>query len=299
MSRYSNHALKPRNGHTLVVLIVARISGCASQKEMSLEDQADHAKEEVAELYDGPVENLMCSASRRWRCWHSIGFDGPLAVRRIVAELTAVMYQLDGFDAQYADMVQTAVRDRSGGAAERWKTLEHHEAVLSRERDNLTAAILEYGTRPMFQKKLGKLDERERKLKRERYELESLRSRDLQLPASVTELRSSLENKFEKLAIESFDLGTLMQQLVPEFHVYSVRLCDGGHLLPRARVKLDLVGSVPDAEHVPSLKELLTRVITIDLFDRPPQRERIRADPARLATLSCIGTGCRGSSEIS
>ncbi|MCA8990734.1 MAG: recombinase family protein [Planctomycetaceae bacterium] len=54
MSR--GHQLAPRNGHTLKVLIVARISGCQNQKEMSLDDQADHAKEEIAELYDGPCE---------------------------------------------------------------------------------------------------------------------------------------------------------------------------------------------------------------------------------------------------
>lgn len=48
--------LAPRNGHTLVVGIVARISGCADQKELSLEDQVDHAKQLVGEMYDGPVE---------------------------------------------------------------------------------------------------------------------------------------------------------------------------------------------------------------------------------------------------
>ena len=57
MTRLSKSLVKPRNGHTVVVGIVARISGCASQKEVSLEDQVDHAKEEIAEIYDGgPVE---------------------------------------------------------------------------------------------------------------------------------------------------------------------------------------------------------------------------------------------------
>ena len=48
--------VKPRNGLTLVVGIVARISGCKSQKELSLEDQVDHAKQVVADLWDGLVE---------------------------------------------------------------------------------------------------------------------------------------------------------------------------------------------------------------------------------------------------
>lgn len=53
MSSYSGPPLRPRNGHTLVVGIVARISGCANQKELSLEDQQDHGKEVVAELHEG------------------------------------------------------------------------------------------------------------------------------------------------------------------------------------------------------------------------------------------------------
>jgi hypothetical protein len=48
--------VKPRNGHELVVAVVARISGCPGQKELSLEDQLDHAKEIIAEFYGGPVE---------------------------------------------------------------------------------------------------------------------------------------------------------------------------------------------------------------------------------------------------
>jgi hypothetical protein len=48
--------LSPRDTLVLVVLIVARISGCENQKELSLDDQVDHAKEIVRELYDGPVE---------------------------------------------------------------------------------------------------------------------------------------------------------------------------------------------------------------------------------------------------
>ena len=94
-----------------------------------------------------------------------------------------------------------------------------------------------------------------------------------------------LEAEFRRLAVDSPEFGDLMRKLVPEFHVYLVRLLDGGHLLPRARVKLTLDGIVPDAQHVPGLGELLMRELTIDLFDRPFQRERIREEAVRLADL--------------
>lgn len=59
MARVSDRNLSPRNGHTLLSGLGARISGCADQKEESLEDQTDHNKEVVADLYSGPVEYLI------------------------------------------------------------------------------------------------------------------------------------------------------------------------------------------------------------------------------------------------
>src|SRR5262245_19548078 len=56
MSHLSESVLRPRNGRVLVVGIIARISGCNRQKEVSLDDQVDHGKEEVGHLYQGPVE---------------------------------------------------------------------------------------------------------------------------------------------------------------------------------------------------------------------------------------------------
>jgi len=56
MTGRRNRDLVPRNGHTLIVGIVARISGCASQKDISLDDQVDHGKEEIADLYTGPAD---------------------------------------------------------------------------------------------------------------------------------------------------------------------------------------------------------------------------------------------------
>lgn len=57
MSPSNGSGITPRNGNTLVVGIVARISGCAKQKEVSLEDQVDHGKEQVAQLFQGPAEH--------------------------------------------------------------------------------------------------------------------------------------------------------------------------------------------------------------------------------------------------
>ena len=54
--RNNDSKVCPRNGLTLFVVIMARISGCQNQKELSLDDQVDHAKQIVEELYEGPVD---------------------------------------------------------------------------------------------------------------------------------------------------------------------------------------------------------------------------------------------------
>jgi hypothetical protein len=59
MSRVSARELRPRNGHTLIAGLGARISGCAKQKEISLDDQTDHNREVVTDLYSGFVEYLI------------------------------------------------------------------------------------------------------------------------------------------------------------------------------------------------------------------------------------------------
>jgi site-specific DNA recombinase len=115
-----------------------------------------------------------------------------------------------------------------------------------------------------------------------RHGLERRRQRDLHLPASPTALRSLLEEEFRRLAVESPAFAKLMRELVPEIYVYAARLCDGGHLLPRAKVKLNLAGAFPDVNLVPGLENLLTSEFTLDLFE-PPQRERIRKEAVQFA----------------
>ena len=232
---------------------------------------------------NGVTENLMCSASRDWHCWNSIGFDGELAVQRLVAAITGALYQLDGFDVQFAEMVTRARQNRSGGQAERWEKLLHGEQSLAREKANFQAAIAKYGPVEFLDKKFEELTVSERELARERYQLNRLKHKELCLPPSILHLRGMLEDEFQRLAIDSPDFGDLMRHLVPEFHVYNVRLLDGSHLLPRARIKLAMGGILPDIEQVPGLSDLLTTVLTLDLFERPPQRERIRVEAVRLA----------------
>jgi uncharacterized protein YqeY len=225
---------------------------------------------------NGVVTNLQCSGAREWRCWNSIGFDGALLAKKVVQEIVAELYRLDGFDAQFRNMVAQAGKDAGGDLAQRWDRLRQDEHKLAEQKQKVKDAIVAFGPKPVVKEQIEEFESAERKLAAERRRLEAdARETKLDLPESPAELRRIVEQEVSELAADSPELGTLLRKLVPELHVYVVRLCDGGHLLPRVKVKLALDGIIPDARRVAGLPELLTSERTIDLFVAP-QRERIR-----------------------
>lgn len=231
---------------------------------------------------NGVTENLMCNGAREWRCWNSLGFPGALAGRRLREAITAELYRLEGFDAQFRQLVEQACQEGGAHLAQQGDELRRREEALQRKQANLLDAITNYGPKPMFQQKLTELEAEVKQLQRERQALERRNPRPLELPRSVGDLRHLLEEQFEEQTQDSPEFGDLLRQLVPEFFVYLVRLCDGGHLLPRARVKLSLGALIPDTKNAPEIERLLSRELTLNLFE-PPQRERIRPEAVRLA----------------
>lgn len=230
---------------------------------------------------NGVNDHLMCPGSRNYTCWNSIGFSGPLAVKKLNEIFIAQMYEIEGLDTRFRELVRVEANSHTGGAAERQTRLKRELESLAHEQANLAAVLAEYGPTPFLKPRVEAALARQAELEREQRSLESLSSRTLRLPESTAALRAQLEAQLFKLSAASYEYGDLMKKLVPEFHVYLVRLCDGGHLYPRARVKLSLLNSIDDAKHTPVLVELLSREHTVDLFI-PPQRERIREAAVRL-----------------
>jgi len=236
---------------------------------------------------NGRTHSLMCNGSREYRCWNSMAFDGPLAVEKIVAAITAELSRLEGFEDQFRELIEKARREGGSGLVQRWAELERAQKELARQQENTADAIAKYGTQPWIDKKVLEMRAKECELAAERWRLEHQGDRTLTLPGSVAELRQMLKEKFQVLASDSPEFGNILRQIVPDFHVFLVRACDGGHPLPRAHITLNLAGIIPDAKHAPGVAEVLTRQLTVDLFE-PAQRERIREEAVRLAAQGLI-----------
>ncbi|ADB18370.1 hypothetical protein Psta_3715 [Pirellula staleyi DSM 6068] len=134
---------------------------------------------------------------------------------------------------------------------------------------------------------LEELNDRERKLSLQWQAYERRKRTPLKLPASSTGLRKHLHHELEHITNDSWKLADIMRQLAPQIQVYLVRLCDGGYLYPRAKAKLDLLGSFADSALTPELRDLLSGEVTLDLFV-PPERELFREECVLLASQGIL-----------
>jgi hypothetical protein len=229
---------------------------------------------------NGMTGNLMCNNAREWQCWNSVGYNGALAVERLTELIMRELHQLDGFDAQYRELVEHAGSSDHSEIARQWERLKRDEADLAKRRVHFVEAIAKFGPQEMFDAQFKQIEADERNNRLTRSNLERLGQERLDVPGSTPVLRQMLEEEFAGAARDSQEFNFLLRKLCPDFYVYLVRLCDGGHLLPRAYVRLRLDGIIPDATLVPGLGELLQREAMLDIFELP-QRERIREDAVR------------------
>lgn len=233
---------------------------------------------------NGITDNLMCSNSREWHCWNSVGFNGPKSAQKLLEVILDSLTVLDEIDLQFREIVQQAQAGGPDKLFARENQLDREEEEIARERDKLKKLIREMDDIDgnFLSEMLSDLKGREKQLLLDRRALEHARSRQLDLPKSTLELKGILQHHLEDVDIHSHEFGDLIRELVPEIHVYLVRIIDGGHLLPRAKIRLNLAGSIPDAAASPELQQLLSRELTLDLFE-PPQRELIRSEAVKLA----------------
>jgi hypothetical protein len=231
---------------------------------------------------NGVTDSMMCVNSREYHCWNSIAFNGRLATTKVVAAITDWLYTLPDFETQLARMIGVAERDRASNLPARRAELNRKVDSIAREKQNVLDSIAAFGPRPMLKEKLDQIDAEQRDLGRLRRELELTEHESVNLPRSIQALRPMFLEKFQNLAWDSFELADLLRQIICQFEVRLVRLIDGGHLLPRARVIVDLSGMLQISASTPELEKFLRREFTLDLFE-PPQREAIREASVALA----------------
>lgn len=228
---------------------------------------------------NGLNHNLMCQGAKQYQCWNSFGVNGKLVTTRIVAAITAELVKLEGFDAQFAEILQ-ATQALNAPGHEESDAIEAEYAELVQQKSRLQDSILASGPRQFLNDILDNLEQKEAELDLRRSQLAYRLRRRPQIPSSGSELRERFQKALGELALESLECSDLLRDIVSEMQVYVVRLIDGGYFLPRVKATLSLGGLIPNIENAPELQTFLTREVTIDAFEAPI-RERIREHVAQ------------------
>jgi hypothetical protein len=230
---------------------------------------------------NGIPGHLMCNGARNRTCWSSMGFSAAIATNAVLKVLKDELFGLAAFEVQFSALIaQAATSVRSADDALAAK-LDADARALARERENILAAIRQAGPHEMLNEDLDRIKKQEAQLARDRQKLDLARETAPDVPATTAGLKAEFDKAFQGLAKDSYDFADTLRNLVMEFHVFLVRLVDGGHPLPRARVVLALDGIVPDLARIPEMAGFLRRELIIDLFE-PPQRARIREQVVKL-----------------
>lgn len=219
----------------------------------------------------GRTTHLMCNGAREHRCWNGSTIDGPLAARKIAGAVYAEIEALPAFDeALLATVTEEAARV-DAAREERRRELLQSSVKIWRGIGNVMEFIRNRDSSPWVRNELSRLEQEHTRILADIRCHEQTPSEALCIPP-VDDLKCRARETVCGLALESYEFGKLMRQLIPKIVVVPVRLYDGGKIVHRARFRLHLAALLPDVRLWQLLERPLERLLTVDLFN-PLQRE--------------------------
>ena len=220
----------------------------------------------------GQADHMMCSGVRDYACWNAATFDGRAAAGRLAAALLSAAESLPDFDEAFLAKVAEAASARSSGRAAALERLGKELAQAERESANLVESLAKMGYSEDLHARHLAASGKKAGLARERAAL--LREpEDVPALPPLEELKSRARVEVGRMASGEPEFGRMMHRLLPRIEVFPHQLLDGGKVVLRARVTIDLAPLLGPASG--TFDVVLSRTVVVDLFD-PPQREAYR-----------------------
>ena len=222
---------------------------------------------------------LTCSGATSYRCWNGVVLDGDLAARKLTEAIYAEVQALPAFDDCLHASFRRAAESASETQAIGRQELAARQVNLARRIKNVTEEIAEMGGSPSLRVKMRELDVEAEVINLEQDDMIRAPRTEVKLP-SVEEIQRVAATAFANFAATDPEVGRLLHHLIPTLKVYPYRLCDGGPIVLRAQFTLNVAALVPGLPLNGAVEGVLSRKMTVDLFD-PPQRvvfrERVMA----------------------
>jgi len=243
----------------------------------------------------GVKEHMMCSGARDYRCWNGATFDGASAASRLKAAVLGAIQALPDFDDVFATAVRARVAARQSSRSSDLARVDKQLAGARTEAERVAEAIAKGGKMSVLVDKLHALTDRKADLQTERDGLLREPPESFE-PPTMEAIRGEARTALEAVAAATPELGRLMRAVVPRLEVVPHRLCDGGGVVLRARLTVDLTPLTRLPDSGLDTVDLLRRELTVDLF-KPPQRvvyrERVVAGRAAGQTERQVAADCK------
>jgi DNA invertase Pin-like site-specific DNA recombinase len=214
----------------------------------------------------GQTAHLMCAGARDYACWNAATFDGHAAGPRLAGAVLLAAESLPEFDdvfrAKVEAQVGASLSDRDGAL----RRLERELSQVKSEMDNLTAAIARKGFSDALERRLDETEARAAILEADRLKLVGQPRQIPELPCA-DKLRELARAQVGRMEFDDPVYRRLMHDLAPRILVFPYQLLDGGQVVLRAELTINLAPLLGPAGSL--IGELTTRRTTVDLFDEP------------------------------
>ncbi|MBA4182135.1 MAG: hypothetical protein C0506_16235, partial [Anaerolinea sp.] len=187
----------------------------------------------------GQQERMMCAGARDYSCWNVATFNGNDTGRLLAAAVLEEAEALPGFDRVFLSKARAAAAARRSGREDSLARLDREITQLGRELTNLAVALAKMGPSETVQGQVMELEARKARLASERAALLQEPDDVPELPP-VEELKERVRAAVGRLAFDDPAFGREMLRLVPRVAVFPYRPLDGGKIVLRAVMTVNL-----------------------------------------------------------
>ena len=218
----------------------------------------------------GQTDHLECGGTRKHRCWQSVSVDGPLAAERISGAVFAEIEKLACFDPVFVEMVRAESVAGDETRSAKLKDLTRKLAELDTELGNLSKFIRGGSKSEFLRADLERLEGDRRQQLAAIDEIKRLGKDKLVIP-SIDEIKRIARECLTELPRQSFEFAAAMRELTKPVWIVPYRCIDGGGIVLRAHLSIQLANLLRDVRLREVLQPHLRRELIVDLFD-PVQR---------------------------
>lgn len=228
----------------------------------------------------GVTEHMMCRGCHDYRCWNGATFNGIQAGQKLLKAILERIESLEGFDEFVMTQIHERIKSRLTNLDDEIRKTGEDLRQTEIQQVNLVDAIAKIGINEHLKKRLAELSSKQKSLEFRLSRLKEDPNASPVLP-SVAEIKQRARRILGSTATNNPAFCAVMHQIVPSLVVFPHQLCDGGAVVLRAHVSLDLVPLFENHAWAIDEDKVLRIDFVVDLFERP-QRAALMNDVLRL-----------------